>query len=672
MKQRDTVRFTITLAVGLVLLVGIQLLGFMAERRAERATRIAVQLVQDVERIRYYDELLTMSARLAAASGDTANIRRYHAAVPKLSAVLEDAFTVMPDAAARAALRDTSVANDALVRLEEGSFKMVAAGDRAGAYAQVTSHRYVSLKAEYALGMQIALDRLTVASNAAQTNSHRERMATLVGAVAAAGLLGFLWLRTDMGLRRSRLARIMMEDKLRHRAFHDQLTGLPNRTMLFDRLDRALQDGEGAGTTAGLLVMDLDRFKEINDTFGHSYGDALLKQIGARLCSTVRARDTVARLGGDEFAVLLPDIADLSEATALAAEIRAVLEMSFHVQGVDLDVEASVGVVLSGEHGTDAATLVRRADIAMYVAKAQNLGVFAYDPSVDGHSPARLALLGELRRALSLGQLVLHYQPKISISTSEVVGAEALVRWQHPERGLIFPDDFIPLAEHTGLIGPLTAYVLDAALTQARAWMDDGRPLMMSVNLSARNLLDEGLPQQVAELLAKHGVPARLLELEVTESAMMTEPARAQSLLEALAALGIRLSIDDFGSGYTSLGQLKNLPITELKIDRSFIMNMGEDRSDALIVRSIINLGHSLDLTIVAEGVETADALAHLLGLGCDVAQGYYQLRPVPAPAFDTWRAARPLIAPAAGQSSEEMTLPGSVATRPRTDVRQA
>jgi len=425
-----------------------------------------------------------------------------------------------------------------------------------------------------------------------------------------------------------------------HDSMHDSLTGLPNRTLLFDRLGQALLAAKRSRTTPALLLIDLDRFKDVNDTFGHHYGDALLAQIGTRLRSMLRGADTVARLGGDEFGVLLPDIADLSAATALAAKLRATLEEPFTVEGIALDVEASIGVVLAGEHGTDPTLLLQRADIAMYIAKAQNLGVFAYDPEVDGHSPAKLALLGELRYALSLGQLVLHYQPKVSITTSEVVGAEALVRWQHPDRGLIYPDSFIPLAERTGLIGPLTTYVLGAALTQARTWMDAGQPLMVSVNLSARNLLDERLPQQVADLLAAHGVPAELLELEITESAMMTEPDRAQSLLEALAALGVRLSIDDFGAGYTSLGQLKNLPITELKIDRSFITNLGTDSSDAKIVHSIVDLGHNLGLVIVAEGVEAAHVLADLTRFGCDIAQGYYLSRPVHAEAFDTWRAA--------------------------------
>jgi diguanylate cyclase (GGDEF)-like protein len=429
-----------------------------------------------------------------------------------------------------------------------------------------------------------------------------------------------------------------------HSSRHDALTGLPNRALLFDRFAEALSAAKRSGTAAGLLVIDLNRFKEINETFGHHYGDTVLTQIGPRLRSVLREADTVARLGGDEFAILLPDITDLSAATMAATELLTALETPFAVEGVALDLEASVGVVLSGQHGSDPTTLLQRADIAMQVAKAQNLGVAAYDPDLDGHSPAKLALLGELRRALNLGQLVLHYQPKVSFSTAEVVGAEALVRWQHPGGGLIYPDAFIPMAERTGLIGPLTTYVLGAALAQARTWMDAGRPLMVSVNLSARNLLDEHLPEQVADLLAAHGVPSELLELEVTESALMTEPNRARRLLGALAALGVRLSIDDFGAGYTSLGQLKNLPVTELKIDRSFVMNLSQDPRDALIVRSIIDLGHNLGLTIVAEGVETASVFADLTAFGCDTAQGYFVSYPTTAAALDTWRAARPPV----------------------------
>jgi diguanylate cyclase (GGDEF)-like protein len=433
--------------------------------------------------------------------------------------------------------------------------------------------------------------------------------------------------------------RIAFQAELEHRALHDTLTGLPNRALLADRFERALSSSRRGGTATGLLLIDLDRFKEINDTFGHHYGDALLTQVGPRLAGVLRDVDTVARLGGDEFAVLLPDVHTVHDVTAVAVKLRAALQAPFHVAGVDLDVDASIGAVLSGEHGNDPSSLLQRADIAMYVAKSRNLDMFVYDPAVDGHSPAKLALLGDLRRALDLGQLLLHYQPKVSIGTGEVVGVEALVRWAHPDRGLLFPDAFIPLAEHTGLIGPLTRYVLDAALAQARSWADAGQPLTVSVNLSARNLLEEHLPEQVADLLSTHGVPPELLELEVTESAIMTEPARAQQLLHGLAALGIRLSIDDFGAGYTSLGQLKTLPVTELKIDKSFVLTMTEDTSSALIVHSVIDLGHNLGLTLIAEGVETEEALTALAGYGCDLAQGYYLCKPISVDSFDTWRA---------------------------------
>jgi diguanylate cyclase (GGDEF)-like protein len=449
-----------------------------------------------------------------------------------------------------------------------------------------------------------------------------------------------------------------------HDSMHDALTGLPNRSLLYDRFGQVLLAAGRSDRTAGLLLIDLDRFKEINDTFGHLYGDALLTQIGPRLRRALREVDTVARLGGDEFAVLLPDITDLNAAMAVAAQLREALEQPFNVDGVALDVEASVGVVLSGEHGTDPTTLLQRADIAMYIAKVQNLGVFAYDPQVDGHTPAKLALLGELRRALNLGQLLMHYQPKVAIRTAEVVGAEALVRWQHPERGVILPDSFIPLAEHTGLIGPLTTYVLEAALAQARVWMDAGRSLTVSVNLSARSLLDEQLPRQVEEQLATHGVPAELLLLEVTESALMTEPERARSILMALSTLGVRLSVDDFGAGYTSLGQLRNLPVAELKIDKSFIMNMHHDPGDALIVRSIVELGHNLGLTIVAEGVETESVLTELSVFNCDIAQGDYVCWPVTPAAFDAWRAERP---PSALQTPDAAASPVAAADRKTT-----
>ncbi len=347
--------------------------------------------------------------------------------------------------------------------------------------------------------------------------------------------------------------RQVLQAELEHRALHDALTGLPNRALLADRFEQALSGAGRDEQAVGLLLIDLDRFKEVNDTLGHHFGDRLLAEVGPRLSGVLRECDTVARLGGDEFAVLLPRVGTVAAAVQVAEKLLTALHGPFLIDGVELDVEASVGVVLSGEHGADPATLMRRADVAMYVAKQRNLGVFVYDPVLDTHSPERLSLLGELRRALDHDELFLVYQPKVSLSTGQVCGVKALVRWQHPHRGLVPPDNFIPLAQNTGLIGPLTRRVLDLALAQARRWADAGSPLQVAVNLSARNLLDECLDTLVADLLARHQVAPALLKLEVTESAIMTDPVRAQALLERLAAQGVALSIDDFGAGYTSL-----------------------------------------------------------------------------------------------------------------------
>ncbi|MEX5720859.1 putative bifunctional diguanylate cyclase/phosphodiesterase [Geodermatophilus maliterrae] len=437
-----------------------------------------------------------------------------------------------------------------------------------------------------------------------------------------------------------------LQQELEHRALHDALTGLPNRALLADRFAQALRTAQRDEQSVGLLLIDLDRFKEINDTLGHHFGDELLRQVGPRMAGVLREADTIARLGGDEFAVLLPGTAGVDDAVQVAEKLQTALSRSFQVEGVELDVEASIGVVLSGEHGAEAMTLMQRADVAMYVAKQRNLGVFPYDPSLDTHSPERLSLLGDLRRALHDDELFLQYQPKVSLSTGEVCGAEALLRWAHPDRGLVPPDAFVPLAENTGLIGPLTRRVLDLALAQVRRWAEQGRPLQISVNLSARNLLDDRLDTTVAGLLAEHGVAPQLLKLEVTESAIMADPARAAELLRRLHARGIAIAIDDFGAGYTSLGQLKNLPVSELKVDRSFVTTMQSDSSDSLIVRSVIELSHNLGLSAVAEGVEDAETLDSLTAYSCDVAQGYHLSRPMAADAFDAWRAAWPGLPP--------------------------
>jgi diguanylate cyclase (GGDEF)-like protein len=427
-----------------------------------------------------------------------------------------------------------------------------------------------------------------------------------------------------------------------HQALHDALTDLPNRTLFHDRVGQAIATARREHIPVAVMIMDLDRFKEVNDTLGHASGDELLKQAGVRLRAALRDSDTVARLGGDEFGVLLPRVVDSAAAVSVARKLRKALEEPFTIHGLALQIEASVGIALYPEHGDDVHSLLQRADVAMYVAKEHPGGCEIYAKERDEYSPDRLTLLTELRRAIDTGELVLHYQPKADLRTSEVNGVEALVRWSHPVRGLIRPDEFIPIAQKTGVIVPLTFFVLNEALRQCRTWKLEGLNLCVGVNLSARNLLDVHLPDTVGELLAKWEVPPSLLELEITESTILADPIRAMHVLSRLSGMGVRLAIDDFGTGYSSLAYLKRLPVDELKIDKSFVQGMEEDENDAVIVRSTIDLGRNLGLRVVAEGVETAEAWRQLAALGCDVAQGYYLSRPVPAAELAAWlRAAR-------------------------------
>ncbi|TFV67297.1 UNVERIFIED_ORG: EAL domain-containing protein [Bacillus sp. AZ43] len=418
----------------------------------------------------------------------------------------------------------------------------------------------------------------------------------------------------------------------RHQATHDALTGLPNWELLRDRLDQALAAASRTSGEVAMLLIDLDRFKEINDSLGHTYGDRLLRQVGPRLRSVLREGDTVARLGGDEFAVLLPLVDGVGEAEQVAERLREALHRPFDVDGVALDVEASVGIVVSPWHGTDTEALLRNADIAMYAAKELKGRAVVFRPEEHAAEPSRLPVLGDLRRALDGGdELFLHYQPKYTLDGERIEGLEALLRWQHPTRGLVPPGEFVPAAEGTGIILRLTEHVLDLALAQLRCWTDAGTAVPVAVNLSTRCLLDAGLPDLVARLLAAHGVPASLLRLEVTESAVMGDAARSMDVLQRLHDLGVRLSIDDFGTGYSSMAYLRRLPVDELKIDRSFVLGLTTTANDAVLVRTAIDLGHNLGLTVVAEGVEDAGQVAALRELGCDIAQGYHFARPMGA-----------------------------------------
>jgi len=427
-----------------------------------------------------------------------------------------------------------------------------------------------------------------------------------------------------------------------HQALHDALTDLPNRTLFHDRVGQALAVARRDHLPVAIMIMDLDRFKEVNDTLGHASGDDLLEQAGDRLRGALRESDTVARLGGDEFGVLLPRVVDSAAAVTVARKLRKALEEPFTIHGLALQIEASVGIALYPDHGDDVHSLLQRADVAMYVAKEHPGGCEVYARERDDYSPDRLTLLTELRRAIDRGELVLHYQPKADLRTGRVHGVEALVRWSHHVRGIVPPDEFIPLAQKTGVIVPLTFFVLNEALRQCRSWKLEGLDLCVGVNLSARNLLDVHLPDTVGELLAKWEVSTSLLELEITESTILADPIRAMHVLSRLSDMGVRLAIDDFGTGYSSLAYLKRLPVDELKIDKSFVQGMDEDENDAVIVRLTIDLGRNLGLRVVAEGVETAEAWRRLVALGCDIAQGYYLSRPVPAAELATWLRATP------------------------------
>jgi len=425
-----------------------------------------------------------------------------------------------------------------------------------------------------------------------------------------------------------------MADLRRLAATTDDLTGLPNRRSLYAGGHARLVDPRHRRQS--LLMLDLDKFKEVNDSLGHHCGDQLLVQVGARLSEQVREGALLARLGGDEFAVLLED-AGRDEAVDVAVKLRSALAEPFALEDITLHTSVSVGIALFPDHGLDLGSLMRRADIAMYKAKTSSNGHHVYNSADDADDATRLQTVEELRTALTTDQLVVHYQPKIDLDTGEVNSVEALVRWDHPTRGLLYPDSFLNLVEESGLMPALTRVVLDLALNQVAAWHAQGRLLTVAVNLSASSLVDSDLPEQVASMLAARGVRPCSLQLEITEEFLMAERERAQEILTRLRHSGVRISVDDYGTGYSSLSYLRDLPIDELKLDRSFVFPMADDARAAALVASTIDLAHSLGLRMVAEGVETQVAYTELRRMGCDQAQGYYISRPVPAAELDQW-----------------------------------
>jgi diguanylate cyclase (GGDEF)-like protein/PAS domain S-box-containing protein len=446
-------------------------------------------------------------------------------------------------------------------------------------------------------------------------------------------------------------ARKQAQEALAHQTFHDALTGLPNRLLLEEHLERELESARKSSRPLALLMIDLDHFKEVNDTFGHQVGDLLLRQVGLRLRSQLRQREVVARLGGDEFGVLLPQT-DRSAAMALGERLLEALDRPFDVEGQPLDVAASIGASSFPTDGGDANVLLRRADIAMFVAKRSRGTVVAYAAEYERHDASRLTLMAELRGAIADDQLILHYQPLVSLRDGSVTRLEALVRWEHPQRGVIPPAEFIPFAEKTRLIRPLTDWVLRTALRQCRTWHASGQVLPMAVNISMRDLVDPELPSLIGQMLKDCEADPTWLGLEISEGVIMADPDRAIDTLRRLRKLGIRIAVDDFGTGYSSLAYLHRLPVDEIKIDRSFIMRMTSASSN--IVRAAVDLSHSLRFETVAEGVEDERTWDLLNALGCDTAQGFFICRPMGAENVPPWLAGWALRQKAAPDSRQE------------------
>jgi len=469
----------------------------------------------------------------------------------------------------------------------------------------------------------------TVAGLGVLVTGTQTRLSRLAIVLAAVTLL-IATARTLLGFRL--LAR--MSDLRRRDATTDELTGLPNRRALYAEAHTRLLEPQRR--RQALLMLDLNRFKEVNDSLGHHIGDELLIQAGARLREQLRAGDLLVRLGGDEFAVLLED-AGTDAATQVAAKMCGALAVRFDLDGIAVFSSVSMGIALFPSHGPDLSTLLRKADMAMYKAKSSGDGYHVYGGADDADSSTRLRTVDELRTALTSDQLVVYYQPKIDLLTGQVHDVEALVRWEHPTRGLLYPDAFLDLVEEAGMMSALTRVVLGIALDQAAAWQASGRRLTIAVNLSASSLVDTDLPDEVAAMLTARDLPPGALQLEITEEFLMADRERARDILTRLRRLGIQISVDDFGTGYSSLSYLRDLPVDELKLDRSFVFPMADDARAAALVASTIDLAHSLGLRMVAEGVETNAAYTELVRLGCDQAQGYYMSRPVPAAEFDHW-----------------------------------
>ena len=544
-----------------------------------------------------------------------------------------------------------------------GGLLVFAAADIVYALLEVDGLYLVGLPLDAAWALGLAL--MAVWVNAAGRPDSRPALggtktpALFVPAVAVASGLGVLVLGTQVAqpvlavvlagltVALAAIPLVFRQRMLRRQARTDDLTGLPNRRALYADAPALLVVSRSAARQrhSALMLLDLDRFKEVNDSLGHDVGDRLLVQVGDRLAAALPENARLARLGGDEFAILLADAGEAGAST-VALGLRDALAQTFALDGLSVQTSVSIGIALFPEQGHDLSDLMRRADMAMYRAKANRLGHHVYSSEDDTHGDTRLRTLQELRTALSEDQLVVYYQPKVEMQSNAVIGVEALVRWQHPTRGLLLPEEFLDLVEESGLMHSLTRIVLTKALDQAALWQAHGRTLPIAVNMSASSLVDVDLPEEIATMVAARALPPSSLMLEITEDFLMSDRDRARDVLFLLREAGIQISVDDFGTGYSSLSYLRDLPIDELKLDRSFVLPMADDARAASLVASTIELAHSLGLRMVAEGVESGVAYDELARYGCDLAQGFFMSQPVPAPELENWLAARTALQP--------------------------
>ncbi|MGY4858164.1 putative bifunctional diguanylate cyclase/phosphodiesterase [Cryobacterium sp. AP23] len=541
-----------------------------------------------------------------------------------------------------------------------GGLVVFAAADVVYALLEVSGTYIVGLPLDAAWALGLALMAVWVDAagrpNLGRHFTDRKTPALFVPAVAVAAGLGVLIVGTQIAqplaavilasvtVALAAIPLVFRQRLLRRQARTDDLTGLPNRRALYTDAPAVLTISRVAGRQrhSALLLLDLDRFKEVNDSLGHDVGDQLLIQVSARLAAALPADALLARLGGDEFAVLIGRAGE-PEATALAVALRDALALPFALDGLAVETRASIGIALFPEQGHDLSDLLRRADMAMYKAKATGSGAHIYRSEDDSHGDTRLRTLQELRLAITHDQLLVYYQPKVSLGTGAVTGVEALVRWQHPDRGLLLPEDFLDLVEESGLIHELTRVVLTKALDQAVVWQASGHALTIAVNMSASSLVNVELPDQIVGMVQERGLPASALMLEITEDFLMSDRERARAVLTRLRDAGIQIAVDDFGTGYSSLSYLRDLPIDELKLDKSFVLPMNDDARAASLVASTIDLAHSLGLRMVAEGVETGAAYDELARYGCDHAQGFFMSHPIPATELDLWLGERRL-----------------------------